>query len=214
MSPFTKFSAMAILAGALGSANATLISFINLADAVIGEGPISTYTKDGITINFSATKSGSAAYAYLDYGTAGLGVCGALYSPKAAFGDNECNPGSDDNIQSGEAVTLRFNTDVMIDKAWYNNNHEGGLLSTSKILVNGVAKGVVTMATYGGLGRGLIDDNYFLSAGSSITYSFNPGHKQFYIDAIDVQAIPEPATLGLFGLGLGVLGFALRRRKV
>ena len=213
MSQLSKIFGIAVLVGALGSANATYINFINLADNVLGEGPIATYTQDGITITFTAVKGLGAANAYLDFGTAGLGVCGDLLAPSANKSTNECNPSSDDNVTTGEAVTLTFNRDVKIDKAWYNNNHDGGLDLNDQILVNGVSQGVVNLASYGGKGRGLVDVDYFLSAGSSITYAFKPGSEEFYLDAMDVQAVPEPATLGLFGLGLSLFGFAARRRR-
>lgn len=207
MSRLSKLSGIALIAGLVGSANATLISFSNLADNILGEGPISTYTTGGLTITFTAMKGANNASAYLDFGNAGLGVCGTTLAPQAVKNVNECNPSSDDNITTGEFVTLKFNKDVTITKTTYNNNHDGYLSAGDKILVNGVAKGIVLNA-----GTGVVTDSYVLGAGTGISYGYC--NQQFYLTSIDVEAVPEPATLGLFGLGLALVGFAIRRRSL
>jgi hypothetical protein len=65
----------------------------------------------------TATKNGQAAYAYLDRGTRGMGVCGSLNSAGSAqlnsatgSKDNLCEDRSDDNVTVGEMLSLVFDT--------------------------------------------------------------------------------------------------------
>ncbi len=199
------------------SAHATYINFIDIANT-LGEGPISSYTQGGLTLTLSATKNGNTASPYLDYGMpastngAGIGVCGKLFSASAAKDANECNPGTDDNIQVGEYLYLSFNQNVKVTDLWFNNNHEGGLSSYSKILVNGIAKGSVNSSGFGGKGAGNVSDDYSLAAGQTLALGYS--NTQYYLNAMSVEAVvPEPTTIGLFGLGLGCLGFFVRRRN-
>lgn len=206
MSRLSKLVGFALVAGLVASANATVISFSNLADNILGEGPISSYTTGGLTITFTAMKGANNASAYLDFGNAGLGVCGQTLAPSSNPSVNECNPSSDDNITVGEFVTLKFSKDVTITNTSYNNNHDGGLGAGNKILVNGVAKGTVLNSSLG-----VVNDSYVLGAGTGITYGYC--NQQYYLSSITVEAVPEPTTLGLFGLGLAMVGFAIYRRK-
>ena len=210
MSRLSKLVGYALVAGLVASANATVISFSNLTDNILGEGPVSSYTTGGgLTITFTAMKGANNASAYLDFGNAGLGVCGN--ASKAPLGNpintvNTCNPSSDDNITVGEFVTLKFSKDVTITNTSYNNNHDGGLAAGNTILVNGVTKGTVLNSSLG-----VVNDSYVLGAGTGITYGYS--NQQYYLSSITVEAVPEPTTLGLFGLGLAMVGFAIYRRK-
>ena len=207
MSRLSKLAGFALVAGLVASANATVISFSNLADNILGEGPVSSYTTgDGLTITFTAVKGANAASAYLDFGNAGLGVCGQTLAPSSDPTVNECNPADDDNVTVGEFVTLKFSKNVTLTNTSYNNNHDGGLVAGNKILVNGVAKGTVLNSSLG-----VVNDSYVLAAGTGITYGYS--NQQFYLSSITVETVPEPTTLGLFGLGLAMVGFAIYRRK-
>jgi hypothetical protein len=42
--------------------------------------------------------------------------------------------------------------------------------------------------------------------GSTTPYTFD-------LDSVNVAVVPEPATVGLFALGAGALGLAVRRRR-
>ena len=138
---------LVITAGLLtisNSAQALIIDFKGLADGSIGESAWNTlmFTADGTHTTSSGDAflsitgtNGSDSYAYMDSNDAGLGVCGALYDSANAdqsfpgSGTNLCNPGSDDNVtyHSGTPETLHFvfAANVVIEKIWLNNNHDG-----------------------------------------------------------------------------------------
>src|SRR5262245_38805108 len=102
-------------------AHADTIDFKNLADVQWGESAWSplTITTANFTVTITATKDGRGAYDYLDSGNAGLGVCGALMAGATANVQthstaNLCNPSDDDNVTTGEFLTLTFNKNVTI----------------------------------------------------------------------------------------------------
>jgi hypothetical protein len=121
----STFAALLLTAGVSANASTTW-DFVSMANS--GEYGISTLSLlgDGFSVDITGTKNGNAAYAYLDRGHGGLGVCGTL------TGTQQCSPGSDDNITTGEILKMTFNKAVTIDKIWFNNNHDGdGSLSTA-----------------------------------------------------------------------------------
>jgi hypothetical protein len=207
-----SFAALLLSAGVTANASTTW-DFVSMANTVPGEKGFSilSLTGDGFSLDITGTKFGGAAFAYLDAGHGGLGVCGVLTSSL------QCSPSSDDNITTGDVLTMTFHQAVTIDKIWFNNNHDGdGTLSGNKIKIGGTDYSLV-LAT----GVPSFNDDwtpgvsFSVSAGGSLSFMLaSTDADQFYVSGMTVTAaIPEPETYAMLLAGLGLLGFAARRRK-
>lgn len=217
---FLKLLVMAasVLAGT--SANANLINFIDMADGTEwGESGFDLLSV-GI-MNVDATQNGTNAFAYLDRGNAGLGVCGQVNSQgkKGNSGRNQCSSGAgDDNITTGEALQFTFDVDVLISNIWFNNNHDHGFSTTPQDQVT--IEAIDYNAVLGYAGDSNQYSTWFISAGDVFDVSFK--NEQFYVSAIEFtaaskpgesNAVPVTGTLSLVGLGLAFVGGSRRRSK-
>ena len=216
--------AIALLSAlAIANANAVIINFQDMAKTdgtAYGESIWSTLTitDPSFTLNITGTNSAGPAYAYLDSISggyaAGLGVCGTptdinkINTKYPNSGTNLCNPSDDDNVTTGEALHFTFNTNVIIDTIWFNDNHDSDFnLNGNQIVIGG--------SNYLFSNGGVHQDSYTLSpynVSASHTFDIAFYDDQFYISKIDVRAVPEPATLALMGIGLIGLGFSRRKR--
>ena len=157
--------------------------------------------------------TGGTAYAYLDGPSsgrqAGLGVCKTLTNP-----GKQCTPSNDDNVTTGETLTLTFNDMVtLVDIMFRGENHfdvgapaPGELQANETLFINGMASTFGTaVATLAGIGA---SDVFTFTFGGQMP-------EQFYVNVIDARRVqvPEPATLGILGAGIALFGFVGRRRK-
>ena len=198
-------------------ASAGLADFNAYADAngeaSVGEAKAGSYanplpTDENVTISglvLTATSNNGAdvAYAYLDAGNAGLGVCKTTTSPGA-----QCDPSSDDNVTDGETLMIALDDGALfsINVTEFRDAGHGDITNSSDQLMIDIGGGFFTTTfddvsdtTYTGL--------------SFIKFAFggDPAD-QFYLSSIDISRIPEPAALALFLVGLFGLGLAVRRR--
>lgn len=163
------------------------------------------WTVDNITLTATGSTVAGDAWAYLDQGDAGLGVC-SLGLKTDNKGPNQCDPGSDDNVTTGEILNISFDQLVNVNLAastFRDANHnvhgDDHLLEVNKN--DGAGWVYVTAA-----------NDVFETTAFSLRASSHPNDvHQFYVDALSVS-VPEPGTLALMGLGLAGLGF-VRRRK-
>lgn len=188
------------------SANAASFDFANYADTE-GEQGYAAYvkTEGAITVTVTGTANNSGtptpAFAYLDAGGAGLGVC------KNLDGANQCNPTNDDNALQDEAAKLTFDQRVFVsDVAFVDGNHGTSFTGTFELLVDGISQGTTSLAA-------LVTLDLWGTVFEFINNSPNPidaAGNQFYINVLDAQ-VPVPAALFLFAPAL--LGFFGLRRK-
>ncbi len=215
----------------LGSsvANSAIIDFVQLTESNSGLGE-SAWTTLNITnsefsLDITGTKNGQAATAYLDWGHAGLGVCGlsgtsSLDTVRTGNGGNICWNAGDDNVTTNEHLSFVFDTNVRIDKIWLNNTHDPdrNILDPDIITIDGLdykgpGNGYAPTTSYSGYGSSV--DNWLGSfdviAGQEFTIAFSD--QQFYVSGIEVTAVPEPSIIALMGFGFIGLGFARHRKQ-
>jgi hypothetical protein len=202
-----------------GYAHAGTIDFIKLIEdpGGYGEGAWSPLVLNvggaTVTITGHATDDNDAAqYAYLDWGTAGLGGCkdavnaGSVNTQQAGRTSNNCSPSSDDNITTNEYLQFVFDRNVTVNNLWFNNNHDGGFGAGDLVKIDGADFAVMTGYAGGANGIG----SFNVSANTAFKVAFS--NEQFYISGMDVTAVPDEATtLVLLTVGMVSL-FAMKLR--
>jgi len=218
---------IAMLGFASGSAYASTFNFGDYADGInsngstfsnslmnsgLGEFGYTSYsaTNDGITVTATGSYVDSEgntqdAYAYMDgkwRNRAGLGVCKVLNS-----GD-QCAPSSDDNITYNEKLTLVFDTTVSLDGLRFvDGEHYTNFDGDFQLRINNDDSLLYTLSLaefplFGSTIPFIGNTFEFISlAGRNSGYA-----EEFYINTLNVSAVPLPAAAWLFGSAL--LGFA------
>lgn len=233
MKSLSRIIITALLTTATSTANAIFIDFKAGADGVavnsltgqnLGEKGYSTLSYalgGGATLDITGSSNADDdldQFAYMDSNKAGLGVC------KDITTSLQCTPPSDDNVTGGtnetEVLHFLFSTDVIINKIWFNNNHDPDRSLVGDTITIGsdnymFGLGDIDASRSSGstnaYGTGFARTDFVYIAGisgTSLDIAFF--NEQFYVSAIDFD-IPEPGPLALIAIGL--IGIGVMRRR-
>jgi len=182
--------------------NAATFDFLAIANTGEYGAPSISFTEGGITVTATGTDAtGSNQYnAYLDSGDAGLGVCQALN------GTQQCAEPSDDNVTSGEILSLVFDRVVSLSGITFlNGSHNLAFNGGVDITVDGVSRPTDSLLN---IFPDTLVGTTFLFANNNTVLG---DQQQFYISALTAET-PLPAAVWLFGSALMGL-FGVSRRK-
>ena len=210
------------------SAHAVVIDFAQYAndngEASVGEAKAASYANplptDANVPVAGLLLSATGGVPYLDASSGGkrggLGVCDTTSSSA------QCTPSSDDNVTSGEMITISLTGGRSFDfqvTEFRNGGHSDISTSTSNLFVEIGGGGQVETSFANEVATTYLDI-------TSITFTFGgDSPDQFYISAVDLiyisavdltpeTSVSEPGTLAIFGLGLAGLGYMRRRRAI
>ena len=127
----------------------------------------------------------------------GMGVC-------LDVDDQTQQCAADDEVNAGDHLMLSFSSPVTIGGILFRNGDHGtGLAGMFSLAVDGGNAGSLPLGhTFSPLGE---------LSGMTFVFTVAPNSDDFYIESLEAEPVPEPATLGLLGSGLAAL--ALRRRR-
>ena len=208
----TKIKKTIALAGLLGivsiHANASVYNFVNLIDTnngsitgTLGNGSAFSgnpgeagfqtfdWTVGGLTLTATGSTVTGGAFAYLDSGNAGLGVC------------KVCTPSSDDNVTINEVLDLHFDKLAEIDfnQVVFRDANHKIINPNIEISVNGGGFSALNLTS--------------VQQGTDFAFRTLNQANQFYISVLsaDEVTVSTPGTLVL--LALGLVGLSVTRRK-
>ncbi len=169
-------------------------------------------TVDGVTVKATADVAGGAeAWAYLDSGTAGLGVC------SVGILNGACDPSNDDNVGvSGDGGPIEH---LFLEFSEKMSLFSLVLRDANHLLFNGGDEILITNLTTGFSDFFAVGGSDLLDWGFGTDWQFEvatgDGHpsKEFYISSVTVSPVPLPAGGLMLLAALGGLTAARRRRK-
>ena len=192
------------------AAQAALFDFAALAADNERGAPSLEFEAGGIELTATGfSTDGSIPYnAYLDgpyVGRAGgLGVC------KVLDGD-ECTPSNDDNLNHEEMLRLTFVQEVNIEQMLFRDAEHFASFDEDADFLISIDGGEYKPYP-------LVHEFNELLTGTIFEIIANGDGDELYLSQMTVSrlpfSVPEPASRGLLGLGLGVLGWHRRQRKV
>ncbi len=198
-----------------GNASAVLLDFADYADNVSGEmggQPIEMMFGNYHVEAFGASP-GPEPGAYLDEGNAGLGVCGNYNK----FGNLQCVPNSDDNVEFGETLHIHINditnhtAPVTIEEFIFKTYDHSANFDPNATVDITLDHAVVTTLPLTNVVNVNMTGNEF-----EFTPNLNSLGGELYLSAIRIanMPVPSPAPLALMALGLiGVYRFSRKQQK-
>ena len=162
-----------------------------------------TFSLGGITVHATGSFNGTAAAVVQDATANWTATNGAGLGVYHAGPVNN----SDDNITTGETLTLTFEQAVNLSAIGLRSDGHNftNWADNSTFLFDGVQTALPK-------GTGFIGDLDKSGTVFSFAYGGNkPG--QFYLSSVTVTPVPEPETLALMLSGIGFVGFMARRRR-
>ncbi len=214
----TKIIQSIALAGLLSAASiqasASVYNFVNLIDTIngtitgtLGNGNAFAgnpgeagfqdfdWAVDGLTLTATGRTTTGSAFAYLDSGNAGLGVC------KALAGANQCAPNSDDNVTANEILDIHFDklAKINFNQVVFRDELHNIINPDIEISVNGGSFSALGLTS--------------MQQGTDFEFRTLNSDNQFYISVLSADAVSVPAPGTLVLLALGLVGLSVARRK-
>lgn len=179
-----------------------------------------TFVSGGLTVKATGYYNGNLQAVVQDHENSYNGLLYGSTASGAGLGVyHKTGDTSDDNVTAGEMLKLSFSQTVLMPEfgmraeghnttSWLTNASfeysTNGVNWVSALLPD---NNVVGNANAGRFVLGLVSKDFYFRYGGTMPID------QFYISSITVS-VPEPETYALMLAGLGLLGFAARRRRL